>query len=120
MRGSESPVSSGFILPSFLSSSEPSTDEPDRLVTIRVDDHDKATIVGLPDENKPMFATGMVGVVNGDREWIAKGSGGVIEGNTMLCQVALCLGCIPLKPHDGRSVQVPGNQDKRTQRAPNN
>jgi hypothetical protein len=73
----------------------PGTDDPDRILHVNMDD-DKETIpVRAPEQDKSLLIIGMIGVGDGARQGVGKGTHRLVKGYSMLLQIDPRLGGIP-------------------------
>ena len=74
-----------------MSLCESSTNNADRLVVRQVRHDDQATRIRLSKQQEPLFAMGMVGVVDGQRKRVGERCGGLIERDAVLGGIAVSL-----------------------------
>ena len=63
---------------------KPSTDHPDDISALRMNDDEQAAAIGETHEDETILLMGVVGIEDGDRERIPEGGRRLVEGDSML------------------------------------
>jgi hypothetical protein len=74
-------------------------DDPDTIVSVGMGDDQNPTGARHSDGDKPLLRDGMVRIVKGYRQRIAKYGGGFLEWNPMLPEILSAFARIPFKIH---------------------
>ena len=67
------------------------------LVSLHIDNYQKALAVRKPHQNQAIFPLGMIWVIHSESKRVTEGRHGLLKGDAMLAEIALGFIGVPLK-----------------------